>query len=156
MRTVAERTVSEGFVYILTSPNSPYIKIGGTEHPPAVRLRSINSGSAYEAHGPWTGLPLITIPSPKLEPGRAWHGSLALGRSGLGFTTAPVALICGPPRMMEVAADALLEAGVPRTSVLYERFDYGAGKGRLDRARRRHALLLFLVIIAGITAFSLR
>ena len=67
-----------------------------------------------------------------------------------------VALICGPPRMMEVAADALLEAGVPRTSVLYERFDYGAGKGRLDRARRRHALLLFLVIIAGITAFSLR
>ena len=40
-----------------------------------------------------------------------------------------VALICGPPRMMEVAADALLEAGVPRTSVLYERFDYGAGKG---------------------------
>ncbi len=67
-----------------------------------------------------------------------------------------VALICGPPRMMEVAADALLDAGVPRRSVLYERFDYGAGKGRLDRQRQRQALLVFLVLLGAMTAFSLR
>lgn len=66
------------------------------------------------------------------------------------------ALICGPPRMMEVAADALLDAGVPSASILYERFDYGAGKGRLDRARQRQALLVFLALVAAMTAFSLR
>ncbi len=67
-----------------------------------------------------------------------------------------VALICGPPRMMEVAADALLDAGVPPASILYERFDYGAGKGRLDRARQRQPLLVFLALVAAMTAFSLR
>ncbi len=45
--------MTEGFVYILNSTNSPYVKIGGTEFPPAIRLRAINSGSAYEDHGPW-------------------------------------------------------------------------------------------------------
>ena len=45
--------MAEGFVYILSSANSPYVKIGGTEFPPAIRLRAINTGSAYEEHGPW-------------------------------------------------------------------------------------------------------
>ena len=45
--------MAEGFVYILSSANSPFVKIGGTEFPPAFRLRSLNSGSAYEDHGPW-------------------------------------------------------------------------------------------------------
>ncbi|WP_244534560.1 ferredoxin reductase family protein [Hyphomicrobium sp. CS1GBMeth3] len=67
-----------------------------------------------------------------------------------------VALVCGPPRMMEVATDALLGAGVPENSVLYERFDFGAGKGRLDKARRNQELLVFLVIVVAMTAFSLR
>lgn len=66
------------------------------------------------------------------------------------------ALICGPPRMMEVAADALLDAGLPPSSIHYERFDYGAGKGRLDRARQREALRVFLVLVAAMTVFSLR
>lgn len=47
--------MSEGFVYILSSANSPFVKIGGTEFPPAIRLRAINTGSAYEEHGPWPG-----------------------------------------------------------------------------------------------------
>jgi predicted ferric reductase len=67
-----------------------------------------------------------------------------------------VALICGPPRMMEVAADALLDAGVPPASIYYERFDYGAGKGRLDRARQRQALAVFLALVVAMTTFSLR
>ncbi len=67
-----------------------------------------------------------------------------------------VALICGPAQMMEAAADALLEAGVPGRSVLYERFDYGAGNGRLDRLRQRQAMFLFLSVIAATIAFSLR
>lgn len=66
------------------------------------------------------------------------------------------ALICGPPHMMEIAADALLDAGVPPTSILYERFDYGAGKGRLDRGRQRQVLLVFFVLVAGMMAFSFR
>jgi hypothetical protein len=49
-----------------------------------------------------------------------------------------------------------LDAGVPPTSILYERFDYGAGKGRLDRGRQRQALLVFFVLVAGMMAFSFR
>jgi T5orf172 domain len=43
----------QGFVYILISPNSDYIKIGGTERPIEERLRGINGGEAYASHGPW-------------------------------------------------------------------------------------------------------
>lgn len=42
-----------GFVYILVSPNSDYIKIGRTERPISERLRGINGGEAYATHGPW-------------------------------------------------------------------------------------------------------
>lgn len=43
----------QGFVYILVSPNSSYIKIGGTERPISQRLRAINGTEAYAGHGPW-------------------------------------------------------------------------------------------------------
>jgi hypothetical protein len=49
-----------------------------------------------------------------------------------------------------------LEAGVPENAVLYERFDFGAGKGRLDRQRRNRALLVIAVVGAAMMAFSLR
>jgi T5orf172 domain len=43
----------QGFVYILVSPNSSYIKIGGTERPISDRLRGINGTEFYADHGPW-------------------------------------------------------------------------------------------------------
>jgi hypothetical protein len=43
----------QGFVYVLVSPNSDYIKIGRTERPIGERLRGINGGEAYAPHGPW-------------------------------------------------------------------------------------------------------
>ncbi len=43
----------QGFVYILVSPNSNYIKIGGTKKPISDRIREINSVSSYARHGPW-------------------------------------------------------------------------------------------------------
>ena len=67
-----------------------------------------------------------------------------------------VGLVCGPSGMMELATDALLAAGVPAKSIHYERFDYAAGKGRLDKARRREALLFFLALVAAMVAFSAR
>jgi len=45
--------MAKGFVYILISPNSDAIKIGGTEQPIAERLRGINSTKSYADHGPW-------------------------------------------------------------------------------------------------------
>jgi ferredoxin-NADP reductase len=66
------------------------------------------------------------------------------------------ALVCGSAGMMERATDALLAAGVPAKSIRYERFDYAAGKGRLDRARRREALLPFVALMAIMVIFSLR
>jgi hypothetical protein len=43
----------QGFVYVLVSPNSNYIKIGGTEKPISERLRGINGTASYSEHGPW-------------------------------------------------------------------------------------------------------
>lgn len=45
--------MSQGFVYVLVSPNSSYIKIGGTERPIRERLRAINATAHYADHGPW-------------------------------------------------------------------------------------------------------
>ncbi len=42
-----------GFVYILVSPNSSHIKIGGTERPISERLQGINGTESYAEHGPW-------------------------------------------------------------------------------------------------------
>jgi hypothetical protein len=43
-----------GFVYVLTSKNTAYIKIGGTEYPPLKRIKEINSNEPYKSFGPWT------------------------------------------------------------------------------------------------------
>src|SRR3979490_2225403 len=45
--------MAQGFVYILVSPNSNYVKIGGTARPISERLRDINGTSPYSDHGPW-------------------------------------------------------------------------------------------------------
>ena len=45
--------MAQGFVYILVSPNSDYIKKGHTERPISERLRGINGGESYAPHGPW-------------------------------------------------------------------------------------------------------
>jgi len=65
-------------------------------------------------------------------------------------------MLCGPPGMMETAADAFLALGVPMANVHYERFDYGAGRGRIDRSRRRTALALLATILAAGILFALR
>jgi hypothetical protein len=61
MRINRGSAVPQGFVYILISPNSNYIKIGGTERPIIERLRGINGGEAYAAHGPWTMLDFVHV-----------------------------------------------------------------------------------------------
>lgn len=43
----------QGHVYILESDNCDCIKIGGTDFPPAKRLREINDTEPYKSLGPW-------------------------------------------------------------------------------------------------------
>lgn len=43
-----------GQVYILVSPNSDYIKIGGSDYPPLKRIREINTTEPYKSLGPWS------------------------------------------------------------------------------------------------------
>ncbi|MBS0617057.1 MAG: GIY-YIG nuclease family protein [Spirochaetes bacterium] len=43
-----------GYIYILTSPNSNFIKIGGTDFPPMKRIKEINASEPYRSLGPWT------------------------------------------------------------------------------------------------------
>lgn len=42
-----------GHVYILISPKSKYIKIGGTDYPPLKRIREINTSEPYKGLGLW-------------------------------------------------------------------------------------------------------
>ncbi len=67
-----------------------------------------------------------------------------------------VAMLCGPGRMMETAADALLTGGLCHEAIHYERFDFGAGKGQIDRRRRRQALSVFLALVVIMLFFSIR
>ena len=45
---------SNGYVYILQSPNCDCIKIGGTDYPPLNRIKEINSTEPYKSLGTWT------------------------------------------------------------------------------------------------------
>ena len=58
--------------------------------------------------------------------------------------------------MMEVATDALLDAGIPARAIQYERFDYAAGRGKLDKKRSRHCLAVLVALVPAIAAFALR
>ena len=44
---------SKGYVYLLKSDRSEYIKIGGTDFPPLKRIREINTTGPYKSLGPW-------------------------------------------------------------------------------------------------------
>jgi predicted ferric reductase len=65
-------------------------------------------------------------------------------------------LVCGPTAMMEIATDALLGLGVPAHRIFYERFDYAAGRGALDKRRRNRALAIIVALLAVAAAFALR
>lgn len=43
-----------GFVYVLVSPKSECIKIGGSDYPPSKRIREINTSEPYRSLGPWS------------------------------------------------------------------------------------------------------
>ena len=43
-----------GHIYLLVSPKTKLVKIGGTDFPPLKRIREINSSPPYRELGPWT------------------------------------------------------------------------------------------------------
>jgi hypothetical protein len=43
-----------GYVYVLVSPKTDCIKIGGTDYPPLKRIKEINAAEPYKSLGPWT------------------------------------------------------------------------------------------------------
>src|SRR6056297_1881487 len=49
-----ENNKKSGYVYILTSPNTECVKIGGTDYPPLKRIKEINSSEPYKSLGPWS------------------------------------------------------------------------------------------------------
>ncbi len=65
-------------------------------------------------------------------------------------------LVCGPAGMMEIATDGLLDIGVPAEHILYERFDYAAGRSALHKRRRNQALAVVAAALAAAGAFALR
>ena len=51
---LSKESQKPGYIYILSSPNSDSIKIGGTDFPPMKRLKEINGAEPYRSIGPWT------------------------------------------------------------------------------------------------------
>ena len=74
---------------------------------------------------------------------------------GLDISTSAF-LICGPPPMMELAADSFIKLGAMPNQIHYERFDYGAGHGLIDRHRRRAVLASLATLLVLATAFAIR
>jgi hypothetical protein len=44
----------QGYVYVLSSPNTDLIKIGGSDYPPLKRIKEINNTEPYKRIGPWS------------------------------------------------------------------------------------------------------
>ncbi len=66
------------------------------------------------------------------------------------------AYVCGPPPMMEFVTDVLLDAGVAANHIHYERFDFGAGHGRLDKRQRNMCIAVLALITLFVLAFAAR
>jgi predicted ferric reductase len=66
------------------------------------------------------------------------------------------ALLCGPPAMMEAAAELLAALGLPDAAIRYERFDYVGTTGRQERRLRRAFLAMLAAIGVGVLAFAAR
>jgi ferredoxin-NADP reductase len=96
-----------------------------------------------------------TCPAPGILRGPICSEHLRQLASGLALGDTSV-MLCGPTGMMEAAADTFLSLGSPVSNIHYERFDFGAGKGRIDRQRRAAALSILAVVAASALAFSLR
>ena len=62
--------MAEGLVYILFSPNSPLIKIGGTADTLDNRVRGINSSANYGPAGPWTAASCLKVVDWRLVEGK--------------------------------------------------------------------------------------
>ncbi len=43
-----------GHIYLLVSPKTELVKVGGTEFPPLKRFREVNSSAPYKELGPWS------------------------------------------------------------------------------------------------------
>ena len=93
--------------------------------------------------------------TPDIKQGRLTRTRLSEMLTGLPPDTTK-ALICGPGPMVAVVSDMLLEAGMPMTNVIYERFDYAGGaRSRQDRARTRRILSIGGALLAIVTGFAL-
>ena len=169
--------------FVLPQGKAPIVMIaGGVGIAPLLGMLEEAAASGIQDHSAYFTLHEILDALAGLERLRELQSRLDLdircvvggGAEGLGHSVGPMsrehisqvldgikpeestALVCGPAGLMELATDALLAARVPAISIHYERFDYAAGKGRLDKARLKEALLPFLVLLAALTAFSLR
>lgn len=115
--------MTKGFVYLLVSPNSNFIKIGGTERPISERLRGINGTATYADHGPWQLSDFLHVTDWRLVEGRLHrHFKERNVRDARG----PYELFDVPPyearkRLRET--DALLRIDHLRTEELFTNVD---------------------------------
>lgn len=115
--------MTKGFVYLLVSPNSNFIKIGGTERPISERLRGINGTATYADHGPWQLSDFLHVTDWRLVEGKLHrHFKERNVRDARG----PYELFDVPPyeartRLRET--DALLRIDYSKTQELFNNVD---------------------------------
>lgn len=105
-----------GYIYILSSPNCPSIKIGKTENLPPHRLRQINAQSPYREHGPWRIVDVVRVEDVTAVETRIWLSAVGetprlRGRrsSSISRSLTPRHLLRTVPRSEELYAYPKLE-----------------------------------------------
>jgi hypothetical protein len=115
----------QGFVYILVSPNSNYIKIGGTEGPISERLRGINGTESYADHGPWELSDFLHVTDWRLIES-AMHKHFS--KHNVGNVAGTRELFSVPPHEARTRlrqTDVALRVGHDKTSQIFRNLDLG-------------------------------
>ncbi len=115
--------MAEGLVYILQSPNSRFVKIGGTTQSLAARIREINATKTYATEGPWSSVTSLRFVDWQLVEGKLHrHFAQHRGTSVEGTRELFAISACEARSMLE-AVDPLLKVGEDKAVELFKQSD---------------------------------
>lgn len=112
-----------GLVYILQSPNSSFIKIGGTTQSLTVRVREINSTKTYASEGPWSSVTSLKFVDWQLVEGKLHKHFSEHKATSVTGTRELFAITANEAREMLEAIDPLLRIGEDSTTELFKHSD---------------------------------
>ncbi len=115
--------MKEGLVYILQSPNSRFVKIGGTKQSLDARIREINTTKTYAVEGPWSSVTSLKFSDWQLVEGKLHRHFSEFRSTTVAGTRELFAITASEAREMLEAVDPLLRVGEVSASELFKHTD---------------------------------